>query len=329
MPSIADERCCCLREASPKVHDVTEEPRHPEGTGPESGDAGQTPTSAPTSPRHPGASSESPGEGAPGGATALGITHPLVIGAVLVALLGATARAFHAPADRASASASAAPASSYEAPCPAGSVADFPPVEDTTAPPNASAVRRAPVCVPVPRRPDPTETGASETLPRRTERPEDFARYLLPVDTGEAPAVPSGPSGASVDTVYLAVAPNQPVRALRLEGQTDATRVVFVTERSGWTVVTAHTIPRERGTSTVLLVYDGLAAVEPALSATSAQSPVAREGGAPLGLSGSEGLRLSAKQLRRDVPLVDALPELAPATVLPTDVRNVLPLRAK
>jgi hypothetical protein len=119
------------------------------------------------------------------------------------------------------------------------------------------------------------------------------------------------------------------VSALRLEGQSDATRVVFVDQRTGWMVITAHTVARERGSATVLLVHSGLASIEPALVGASPEHPIAREGGAPLGEPGSEGLQLSTRQLRRDVALTEALPELSPATVLATDVRNVLPLRTQ
>jgi hypothetical protein len=184
--------------------------------------------------------------------------------------------------------------------------------------------------VPVPQRPDPTETGASETLPRRTDRPEDLARYLLPVDASGGPVVPVGPgSPSSADTIHVAVAPHGPVRALRLEHQSDATRVVFVGERTGWTVITAHTITRERGNATVLLVHNGLASVAPPLHSASPEHPVVLESGALLGESGSEGLQLATRQLRRDVALADALPDLSPASVLATDARNVLPLRVQ
>lgn len=249
----------------------------------------------------------------------------------MVALLGALARAFGHSGGPSPVATSAAPQSSYEVPCPAGSVADFAPQGASPAPgPHGSPSRRSPVCVPVPKHPDSAETGVSETLPRRTDRPEDFARYQLPVDSSGAPVVPVGPGApSSADTIHVAVAPQGEVRSLSLEHQSGPARVVFVGERTGWTVVTAHTITRERGSATVLLVHSGLASVEPALQSATPEHSVARESGAPLGEAGSEGLQLATRQLRRDVALADALPDLSPASVLATDVRNVLPLAAQ
>ncbi len=248
----------------------------------------------------------------------------------MVALLGALARAFGGGGGPSPAAVSAAPQSSYEVPCPAGSVADFAPGASPTPGTPGAPSRRSPVCVPVPKHPDAAESGASETLPRRTDRPEDLARYQLPVDASGAPVVPVGPGApSSADTIHVAVGPQVPVRALRLEHQSDETRVVFVGERTGWTVVTAHTITRERGSAVVLLVHSGLASIEPALQSATLEHPVVRESGAPLGDAGSEGLQLATRPLRRDVALADALPDLSPASVLATDVRNVLPLNAQ
>jgi hypothetical protein len=212
-------------------------------------------------------------------------------------------------------------------------VADFVSVETGSAAQvqaPAPSPRRVAVCVPVPRRPDPTESAANdEALPRRPDRPEDFTRYGLPVDARDVRVEPINPGSANGgESIHISVPPNQAVHEVRLEGQSDRTRVVFVGEQGGWKVITAHTITRERGNATVVLVHSGLAVVDRNLTGASVENPIVLEAGAPLGEGGGQGLLLTARQLRRDVTLAEAVPELSPASVLATDVRNVLPLRA-
>ncbi len=265
----------------------------------------------------------------------LSAAHPLIVGAVLVALLAAGARAL-APADAGPAAPQvAAPLPSYEVPCPAGSIADFPAGPDKPGPAASSAEKAAassrarPVCIPVPLpREDAELTALPDALQRRADRPEDFALYTLPLATTEVrPGSLSKNAPSAADAIRLTGAPGSVARALELEGQSEPTRVVFAGERDGWTVVTLHRVRRERGAVSVLLVYGGLDSVGAGLAPATPEKPIAVEAGTALGQSAS--LLFAARQLRKDVLVSDSVPKLGPEMAIPTDPRNVLRLAKK
>ncbi len=284
------------------------------------------PPGAPHAPPAPSADEPAPrplGNAAPPDRTRLRVAHPFVVGAALAALWGALGRTFHAEPDVTPVAAPAA-AASYDVPCPAGSIADF----GLTPPTRRTAEARA-VCVPVPHERDTTAAHTAETLPRRADRPEDFAEYVLPLDAeplGTAVLAPASLSDGS--TLRVPQARQKAVRALHLDGQSEPTRIVFAGERDGLRIVTMHTVPRERGTVRVLLVHDGLGSIDPKWTGDHVAAPLPIEPGTELGKTGDQGLTLSAKQLRRDVALEDVFPDFPPTAVLSTDLRNVLPLRA-
>lgn len=200
----------------------------------------------------------------------------------------------------------------YEVPCPPGQLPD------------------GGICVPVP---DPTEllhpagSTAVEALPLRADRPPELARYLLPTEAlPDAGATHLESSSEFGPALRLPAREGTPVRTLRLEGQAGATEVAFATSGPSALVVTVHRVERERGVLTYLLLHGELGSIEPAhLDATPGQ-PVPLDDGALLGQAGPQGVLLGLRQLRRDVKLSEAVPDLAPDAVFPVDPRNLLPL---
>jgi hypothetical protein len=241
-----------------------------------------------------------------------GSRTPLVAAAVLAAaaaaagaLAGRPPRISFALAPSASASAALAPSL-----CPPGSLPD-----------NG-------VCIPVP----PPERAAphvasSERIPRRPDRPPEYARYVLPVERvssfaelGDRMAVDGGalPSG-----VALRTDPGVPVDAVALEGQEGPARLAYAGPLWGPTVITLHNV-RERGVSRQYAVaLAGLASLRPRVVGEDVAA------GAELGKTSTSELIVETRLLRPGIdprPL-SAAALLSEANSAPTDPRNVLALR--
>lgn len=285
------------------------------------------PPSAPETPEEPPAASGAGPNDAPG-RRKFTAAHPLVAGALFVALLSAASRALYPGPSGAAAQAAPAPSPSYELPCPAGSVADFPRTATKATAEQAAPNARA-VCIPVPL----AQEGARlsvlpDALERRADRPEDFTRYALPVPATQlVPAALDENAESAADALRLVAPPGSVVRALRLEGQLEPTRVVFAGQRDGWTVITAHVVPRERGAVTFLLVHTGFDSLPAGFSSASPEKPLAVEPNGTLGQS--QALLFAARQLRKGVELAEAIPRLGADATIATDARNVLELAAK
>jgi hypothetical protein len=214
------------------------------------------------------------------------------------------------------------------------------PAEVTSeAPPSSArgALRAAPcpdgtlpddgVCIPAPSPPGARRAPGSgrDRIPRRQDRPEDFAAYRLPVratmaapSTTEAPDGGQPPGGALLDAP-----PASTVTAPELEGQEGPTRVVYSGQLVGATVVTVHTVAVGGRKSAVLVIIGNLASAPP-LSPGQELGPAA-----PLGALGSAPLYLETRLLGAGVdPLAVARDQLrSDATSVLVDPRNVLAKR--
>lgn len=179
--------------------------------------------------------------------------------------------------------------------------------------------------------------------PLRGDRPRDLRAYALPVvlegdstpRVEETPTTDPGPAsriaqdpvvGSPLGPALRVAAPGASVRSLVLEAQEGPTEVVFATHGPPGIVITAHTVRRERGLQTLLLVHGQLAEIEPPLLEAMPTAPIPVEADAKLGLTSAAGLLLALRQVRGDVTLQEAVPDLAPEAVFASDPRNALPL---
>jgi hypothetical protein len=185
------------------------------------------------------------------------------------------------------------------APCPSGTLADHD------------------VCIPVPATP-PADTSNSVRLQLMPGRPEDYARYEVPVHAPAANAAASGgsifvpaPAGTRVDVITLESQSGTPRRLPAPAGQ----------------VLTLQQVTRNGVGRSYLLLYEGL-------DTGPAQLPSSLVPGSPLGRIVASpglvsGLRLGVRQLRRNVD-PEKLPSeqlLRDSRSVECDPRNVLPLR--
>lgn len=187
-----------------------------------------------------------------------------------------------------------------------------------------------------------------EQIPRRPDRPADYASYQYPVERpDDGPWVLSGYDldrpdlhqrrGYGFDEtghggIDLAQRRGAPVRAIRLPHQQGDAEVVFVGTLFGNTVVTLHTVAEAGRNRAYLLIHGHLDAANPKLGPGANVADQAELG--VVGDSGSEGrvhLHLEVRQVRDGVdPSLLRASSLADRTVsIVCDPRNVLPMAAQ
>jgi hypothetical protein len=254
--------------------------------------------------------------------------HPLVRGAAAAAVLTALGSFYRPASDPAP---SAAPSA----------VGDVRGVDGLPAPCGSGTLPEGPVCLRIPgehdtlllegrdRAPSRGEPVA-DRIPRRPERPADPAAYLYPV--GEPGRPPHVLNSLDKPGVRLAVRPGERVVLLGLEHQVGPAEVIFAGELFGRTVVTAHRVDDGRRQRTYLLFHGGLNRTAPAVVPGARLEPGAELGFARADYDVSAGLidvYLEAREVREGAKLdpADARRLVDPALGVPTDVRNVLPLR--
>lgn len=239
-------------------------------------------------------------------------------------------------------------------------VPDPPPKQaPPSAAPTASALRpvcglraipEGDTCVPLPGKNQPlgpaeaarTPPSAKEDLraaflPRRPDRPADYAAYVLPIDA-PAPAVlsegvRSDPAPGERTGVDFAIAKGAKVVLALLEGQADDAKVVFVGEDAGVTVATLCSVREGDAVRSYLVIYGHLDRPGPGVVAGSRVHM-----GDPIGFTGDSGskgveeLYLEARvvregALKRLIPDDTAVPKARladDALSVATDIRNVL-----
>jgi hypothetical protein len=174
-----------------------------------------------------------------------------------------------------------------------------------------------------------------DRIPRRPERPADPAAYLYPAGGGAAEdggtaSAPRLLAGTDQPGIRIAVRPGEAVRAVALEHQVGPAEVVYTGDLFGPTVVTAHTVDEGGRRRTFLLYQAHLDHAAPGVA-----QGARLEGGAALGFARTElgagliDVYLEARELRDGAKLdaADAKRLTDTALAVPTDVRNVLPLR--
>jgi hypothetical protein len=196
------------------------------------------------------------------------------------------------------------------------------------------------VCVPVPERAGTSVVGAdADQIPRRPDRPADYARYELPVKSitngvlppmpvGTAPATGSDPitsGGVDIET-----SGGEQVRMIALENQSGAGTVAFTGEFVGPSVVVRQRVRESGQDRDYFVVYGRLAGIAQGIEPGQHLEP-----GALLGLAGgrspigSTTMHLQIRRVRQSISPDDVLREqvLDPSATIAEDVRNALRLR--
>jgi hypothetical protein len=167
---------------------------------------------------------------------------------------------------------------------------------------------------------------SEQRIPRVPDRPEDYHAYRYPVDAQGF--VPTAGRGA----LELPAARGAVVTAIELENQTGDAEVALVTNLFGTTVVTKHVVKDGARERTYLVVLGYLGRLEGSLAA-GAHLP----SGAPIGVVGDgpagtrTQLHLEIRRVQEGAPLakLDTSRVTDAAMSVPTDPRNVLPLKPK
>lgn len=259
--------------------------------------------------------------------------HPLVKGAVVAAALSLAGLAVRrtppapapAPAEP-SAPGTVAPAALTQLPCPERHLPEgracvpLPDLDDRAPEPGGAQLERR------------SRGALFEVIPRKPDRPADPEAFSYPLTDEplflrgfDDPASEQSPVALELSGVR-----GEPVAALSLDGQEGATEVAASGRAIGTTVVTRHTLPSPSGPRTVLLVHGHLEAIAPDLAVGAKL-----RAGDLLGFVGDSGrpgvvsLYLEARVVRAEIDPAGLSLErlLEPATSVPTDARNVLPVR--
>ena len=181
------------------------------------------------------------------------------------------------------------------------------------------------VCIPVPS-PEHValRSGTDERIPRRPDRPAEYARYELPVARAASIAElgdRSGPDGgARPSGIGIQVEQGAQVSAIALDGQEGAARVVYEGPLWGPSIVTLHQVRVGTVTERYLVAIAGLGSLKPR-AVDDDVSP-----GAVLGTMGSSELVLETRLLRAGVDLrgVASAALMTESTSIAIDPRNVL-----
>jgi hypothetical protein len=177
-----------------------------------------------------------------------------------------------------------------------------------------------------------------DRIPRRPERPADPAAYVYPVGVGGGMAAQDGGApwtprmlvAGDLPGIKLAVRPGESARAVSLEHQVGPAEVVYAGDLVGMTVVTAHTVEEAGRKRTVLLYLGDLDHAAPGVVQGARLEADAEIGAARTGLgAGLIDVYLEARELRDGAKLEPIDPKRLrdAALAMPTDVRNVLPMR--
>lgn len=255
--------------------------------------------------------------------------QPLVRAAVVAAVLAAVTRWSDLAAPRAqnalrvtapSASASQGPT----ALCPPGTLPD------------------AHVCIPVPARVG-TEVGVGsdqDQIPRHPDRPQDFARYELPVKdvagvhaaapVGLAHPSPGEPADPAAGGVDIETSSGQEVHVVALENQTGPGILAFVGEFIGTSIVVRLRVHEAGEDRNYLTVYGRLSGLAPGIEPGQHVEP-----GALLGLAGGRSptggtvVHLQIRRIRQGIEPEDLQPEqvLSESVTVAEDSRNVLRIK--
>ncbi len=256
-------------------------------------------------------------------------THPLIYGAAFAAVLAALGTLAEPPKPAAPASASGPTFVTF---CGPGEVPDGPSCVPVTA-----SDEKPPSKAPL----DPVVV--SDHIPRRPDRPADYAVFAMPLGDAEHPPVLHKRTSldAEADGVYVESAANAGIVALSAEGQTGPSEVIAVGEvirgpittgRPVLTIITKNAVKDAEKERVFLFVYGN---VERVAAGVSVGSRLAT--GAALGTAGPSGdglgseIYFETRLLREGVGLEGLDPQRIrdPAISVAVDVRNVLAPSAK
>jgi hypothetical protein len=174
--------------------------------------------------------------------------------------------------------------------------------------------------------PELTLRGQAEGIERLPDRPEPFGDYQLPIDATRGVTPPSPEIGGE-HGVELHGSENAPVTLVDFEGQEGRPEVALVGELHGITVIVRHRVKLASGERQYLAIYGRLARPGPRIVSAAVLEPLAVIG--HLGEGPHPSLYFEVRQLR--APLEGSGEHLSQlvsnAMSVPTDPRNVLPLR--
>lgn len=177
-----------------------------------------------------------------------------------------------------------------------------------------------------------TRVRALDHLPRRPDRPADFARYRFPLPPRRVDPEDTSTGDASVSALLLRAQPGSEVRSIALAGQEGDARVVSVGTLRGNTVVTHHRVREASGTRDYVLVLGGL---ESAARGIAPGSPLPQNvvlGALPArSEQGEPSLFLAVRRLRSgyDMKALEGEDVLTSTRTISSDPRNVLPLQSQ
>jgi hypothetical protein len=192
-------------------------------------------------------------------------------------------------------------------------------------------------CVPVPValssvENDRSRVRALDHLPRRPDRPADFARYRYPLTPRRVEPEDTSSGDSSVTALLLRAQPGSEVRSIALAGQEGDARVVSVGTLRGNSVVTHHRVREASGTRDYLLVVGGLESTTGGLAPGSPLPQNVVLGALPArSEQGEPSLFLAVRRLRAgyDMKALEGEDVLTSSRTISSDPRNVLPLQAQ
>lgn len=189
-------------------------------------------------------------------------------------------------------------------------------------------------CVPVPLTASSAEGGrprvrALDHIPRRPDRPAEYARYRYPLVPRRVDPADSNAGDTSVSSLLLRAQPGSEVRSIALAGQEGDAKIVFVGTLRGNSVVSHHRVREASGVRDYLLVLGELASTTPRLAPGSPLPANVVIGSLPSrSEQGEPSLFLAVRRLRSgyDMSALGGEDLLTSARTIGTDPRNVLPL---
>lgn len=189
-------------------------------------------------------------------------------------------------------------------------------------------------CVPVPVAAASVEDGRPQVLgldhlPRRPDRPADFARYRYPLSPRRVEPEDPSTADASVSNLLLRAQPGTEVRSIALSGQEGDAKVLFVGQLRGPSLVTHHRVREASGLRDYLLVLGELESTAPGLSPGATLPANVVIGALPSRTEqGEPSLFLALRRLRSgyDLSALRGEDVLTSPRTISCDPRNVLPL---
>ena len=173
---------------------------------------------------------------------------------------------------------------------------------------------------------------ALDHIPRRPDRPADYARYRYPLAPRRVDPADANPDDLTVGSLWLRAQPGSDVRSIALTGQEGDAKVLFVGTLRGNSIVSHHRVREAGGVRDYLLVLGEFERTTPGLAPGSPLPANVELGSLPSRTEhGEPSLFLAVRRLRSgyDLKALEGEDLLTSARTIGSDPRNVLPLAPK